>query len=97
MVLRLRAEVLEDRLFPVALHVIPIINHPMANRVVNAVSWRLCIGERLVSDEEVEVLDPAFRGKVARLCRHCGSRSAGLGGRSAGRNGSRENARNPRQ
>jgi hypothetical protein len=34
---------------------------------------------------------------VARLCRHCRSRSAGLGGRSAGRNGSRENARNPRQ
>jgi hypothetical protein len=34
---------------------------------------------------------------VAWLCRHCGSRSAGLSSRSAGRNGGWENADNPCQ
>ena len=67
MVLRLCPEVLEDRLFPVTLHVIPVINLTMANRIVDTVSWRLCISKRLVANEKVEVLDPAFRGEMARL------------------------------
>jgi len=76
MVLRLRAEVLEDRLFPVTLHVIPVINLAMADRVVDTVSRRLGISKCLVADEEVKVLNPALRGEMARLCWYCGSRSA---------------------
>jgi hypothetical protein len=67
MVLWLRPEVLEDRLFPVTLHVIPVIDLTMADRIVDTVSWRLCISKRLVPNEKVEVLDPAFRGEMARL------------------------------
>lgn len=67
MVLRLSSEVLEDRLLPVTLHVIPVIDLTMANRIVDTVSWRLRISKRLVANEKVEVLDPAFRGKMARL------------------------------
>ena len=92
MVLRLGAEVLEDRLFPVAFHVIPVVDLTMANRVGDTVSWCLGIGERFVTDKEVEVLDPALRGEMARLRRYCRSRSARLGGRSTSRDGSWENA-----
>ena len=41
MVLGLGAQVLEDRLFPVTFHVIPIINHAMTNGVVYAIAGRL--------------------------------------------------------
>jgi hypothetical protein len=92
MVLRLGAEILEDRLFPVTLHVIPVVDHTMANRVVDTVSRRLGIGERLITDEEVEVFDSALRGKVTGLSWYRGSRSARLGGRSTSRDGSREYA-----
>jgi hypothetical protein len=92
MVLRLGAEVLEDRLLPVTLHVIPVVDHTMADRVVDTVSRRLGVGERLVTDEEIEIFDPALRGKMARLCWYCRSRSARLGGRSTGRDGSGEYA-----
>jgi len=67
-VLRLGAEVLEDRLFPVAFHVIPVVDLTMADRVVDTVSWCLGISERFVTDKEVEVLDPALRGEMPRLC-----------------------------
>ncbi len=60
MVLRLCPEVLEDCLFPVTLHVIPVIDLTMANRVVDTISRRLCISKRLIANEEVEVLDPAL-------------------------------------
>ena len=76
MVLRLRSEILEDRLFPVTLHVVPVIDLTMANRIVNTVSWRFRISKRLVANEEVEVLDPAFRGKMARLGWNSRPRSA---------------------
>jgi hypothetical protein len=76
MVLWLRPEVLEDRLFPVTLHVIPVIDLTMANRIRDTVSWRLRISKRLVANEKVEVLDPALRGEIARLGWYCRSRSA---------------------
>lgn len=75
MVLRLRPEVLEDRLFPVTLHVIPVIDLTMANRIVDTISWRLRISKRLVANEKVEVLDPALRGEIARFGWYCRSRS----------------------
>lgn len=76
MVLRLRPEVLKDRLFPVTLHVIPVIDLTMANRIVDTVSWRLRISKRLIANEKVEVLDPALRGEMAGLGWYCRSRSA---------------------
>jgi hypothetical protein len=76
MVLWLRPEVLEDRLFPVTLHVIPVIDLTMANRIVDTVSWRLRISKRLIANEKVEVLDPALRGEMTGLGWYCRSRSA---------------------
>lgn len=60
MILWLRPEVLEDSLFPVTLHVIPVIDLTMTNRIVDTVSWRLRISKCLVANEKVEVLDPAL-------------------------------------
>lgn len=97
MVLWLSAEVLEDRLFPITFHVVPVVDLAMANWVVNSVSWRLCIGKGLIAYEEVEVFDSSLRGETARLCRHCRSRSAGLSGRSASRDGCWEYANGTRQ
>jgi hypothetical protein len=76
MVLRLCPEVLEDGLFPVTLHVIPIIDLTMADRVVDTVSRCLCISKRFVANEEIEVFDSALRGEIARLGWYCGTRSA---------------------
>ena len=76
MVLRLCAEILEDRLFPVSLHVIPVVDLTMANRVVDTVSRRLRISKRFIANEEVEILDPSLRGEIARLCWYWGTRSA---------------------
>jgi hypothetical protein len=64
----------------------------MADRVVDTVSWCLGIGERFVTDKEVEVFDHTLRGEMARLRRYCRSRSARLGRRSTSRDGSWENA-----
>ena len=76
MVLRLCTEILEDRLFPVPLHVIPVVDLTMANRVVDTVSRRLRISKRFIANEEVKVLDPSLRGEIARLCWYWGTRSA---------------------
>jgi hypothetical protein len=76
MVLRLCAEVLEDRLFPVSFHVVPVVDLTMANRVVDTISRCLRVSKCFVANEEVEVLDPALRGEIARLCWYCGTRSA---------------------
>lgn len=43
MILGLSAQVLEDRLLPVTFHVIPIVNHTMADGVVYAIARRLGI------------------------------------------------------
>lgn len=72
MVLGLGAEVLEDALLPVAFHLVPVVNHAVTDRVVDVV--RLAVGEGLVADEKVEVLDTALRREVAA------GRATGLGG-----------------
>lgn len=64
MVLWLGAEVLEDALLPVALHLVPVVNLAVLDRVVDGV--RLGVGEGLVADEKVEVLDAALAREVAR-------------------------------
>ena len=75
MILRFCAEVLEDRLLPVALHVVPVINHAMADRIVHAVAWCPRVCECLIADEEVEIFDPSLGCKVSGLGGN--SRSAG--------------------
>ncbi len=64
-VLWLGSKVLEDALFPVSLHMIPVINKSMTNRIMQAISLRVSHG--LVSDEEIKVLNPTLRGKISRL------------------------------
>lgn len=63
MILRLGPQVLEDALLPVPLHLVPVLNHAMLDGVVDGV--RLVVGQCLVTNEEVEVLDATLRGEVA--------------------------------
>lgn len=44
MILGFRAQVLEDRLLPVTFHMIPIVNHAVANWIVYAIAG--CLGIR---------------------------------------------------
>jgi hypothetical protein len=72
MVFRLCPEVFEDGLLPVPLHMIPVVYHPVANRIVHAIARGLGIRERLVADEKVEVLDTALGREMTRLGWDCG-------------------------
>jgi hypothetical protein len=67
MVFRFCSQIFEDGLLPVALHMIPVIYHSVANRIVDTISRSLGIRQRLIADEEVEILDPALRRKMAGL------------------------------
>jgi hypothetical protein len=60
MIFRLSPEVLEDRLFPVPFHVIPVLNLTMTNRIVDTVSRGLRVCECLIADEEIEVFDSSL-------------------------------------
>lgn len=93
MVLGLRTEVLEDRLLPVPLHVVPVLDLPMADGVVDAIAGGLRVGDRLVADEEVEVLDAALGGEVAGLRGHCGSTTRLRGGPARGYCGGEDTGR----
>ena len=61
MILWLRSQILEDGLLPVPLHVVPIVNLTMTDRVVDTVSGGLRVRECLVTDEEIKVLDSPLR------------------------------------
>ena len=61
-ILRLCPQILEDNLLPITFHMIPIINHSMADRIVNTISWRLLVRDSFVSNEEIQVFNTAFRG-----------------------------------
>ena len=65
MILWFATKVLEYRLLPVTLHIVPVIDLTMADRIVDAVSRRLRVGECLIADEEVEVLNPALGREVS--------------------------------
>jgi len=62
MVLWLSPKVFEDALLPVALHVIPIINHTVSDGIVDAVG--LGVGHGFIADMEIEILDAALGGEV---------------------------------
>lgn len=62
MIFRFSTKILEDRLFPVSLHMIPIIYHPMSDRIMYSIARSFGICESLVADEEIEVFDTSFGG-----------------------------------
>ena len=92
MILRLRAQILEYSLLPIPLHVIPVVNHPMANGIVNPITWGLRVGKCLVSDEEIEVLNASFRREMTRTCRDGRASSIGLCSGSSSSDGSWKDA-----
>jgi hypothetical protein len=65
MVLGLGAQVFEDALLPVALHMIPVFDHSVANGVVYAIRFR--VGDRFVANKEVQVLNTALGGEMTGL------------------------------
>lgn len=67
MIFGLSSKILEDRLLPVSLHIVPIVDHTMADGVVDAISRSLLIRNGLVTDEEVEVFDTSLGRKITRL------------------------------
>ena len=67
LVLGLRTQVLEDRLLPIPLHVIPILNLAVADGVVDAIARGLGVGQGFIADEEVEILDAALGRKMSRF------------------------------
>ena len=70
MILWLRSQILEDRLFPVPLHIIPVVDLSMSDRIANTISWSFRVGDGLVADEEVEIFHSAFRRKMSRFRRN---------------------------
>jgi hypothetical protein len=65
MVFGFRAQVLEDSLLPVALHMIPVLDHAMSDRIMDTIC--LTVGESFVPDEEVEVVDPPLGREMTRF------------------------------
>lgn len=65
MIFRFCFHILEDALLPEPFHQVPIVNCPMTNGVLNGIGLRICYC--LISNEEIEVLDAAFRGQVPWL------------------------------
>ena len=61
MVLRLSSQIFEDGLLPVTLHMVPVLDHTVADRVMHAVAWGLRVRQRLIANEEVEVFYSTFR------------------------------------
>lgn len=65
MVFWLRSKIFKDALFPVSLHMIPIINESMTNRIMQPIGFR--IGNGLVSDVEVKIFNSTLGCKISRL------------------------------
>jgi hypothetical protein len=65
MVLRLGPQILEDTLRPKPLHMIPVLDHPMLYRIMQPV--RLCVRNRLVPNEEIEIVNPPLGSEMSGL------------------------------
>ena len=63
MVLRLGTQVLEEALLPEPLHVVPVVDLPVPDRVVHLV--RVLVSECLVANVEVKVLQSLDRRRAA--------------------------------
>jgi hypothetical protein len=59
MIFRLSTQILEDTLFPIPLHVVPVIDKAVSDGVMDAI--RLRVRNCLVADVKVEVLDATLR------------------------------------
>jgi len=68
MIFGLCAQILEDGLLPVPFHVIPVLDRAVTDGVVDSIG--LGVGQCLVADEEVEVVDTPLARQVPRLGRH---------------------------
>lgn len=66
MVFRLNSQILENGVGPEPLHVIPILNLTMSDRVMQAISRSIGCRKRLVADEEVEILGSSLCRKMPR-------------------------------
>lgn len=64
-ILWLCPEVLEDALGPVLLHEVPVVDQAVLERIRETVAVALCSLDRLVTDEEVEILDSSLARQVA--------------------------------
>lgn len=60
MVLRFSSQIFKDCLLPVTFHVVPVVNHTMANRVMHSISRSFLVRKCFVSDEEVKILYAAL-------------------------------------
>lgn len=72
MVLWFRAQVLEDSLLPITLHMIPVINHSMPNRIMYTVSRGFRVCKSFIANEEVKIFYPPFGSKVTWFSRNSG-------------------------
>jgi hypothetical protein len=68
---------------------IPIIDHSMSNRIVYSISGRPRVGQRLVTDEEIQIFNTTLGRKIAWLAWYC-RRTRRLSGRATGGDGSRK-------
>ena len=64
-VLGLATKILEDTLLPVALHMIPVVDLSVTDRVVEGIGLGVCDG--FVSDVKVQIFSAAFGGEVGGL------------------------------
>lgn len=64
MVFGLHAEVLENRVRPEALHVVPVLDLSVANGVVHTVSGATASSQSLITDEKVQVLGTTLSRQV---------------------------------
>jgi len=61
-ILGLSSQILEDTLFPVSFHLIPIFDLTVFDRVIQVIGLRVC--ECFVSDVEIEIVYTSFRREV---------------------------------
>lgn len=85
MVFGFSAQILEYRLLPIPLHMVPIIDHTVSDRIVHSISRRFGIRKRLIADEEIQIFDPPFRGEVTGFGRNLGSSAGRLSNGPAAR------------
>ena len=88
MVFWLCTKIFEDRLLPVPLHIVPVIDLTVADRVVYAIARCLSIGKSLISDKEVKVFDAALGCEMSWLGGYSGAGATRLSGRSTCGDGS---------
>lgn len=72
MILRLNAQVLENRVRPISLHKVPVLDLPMADWIVHSITRTTTRSQTLIANEEVQV----FRSTLRRQMRTCSCASS---------------------